>query len=211
MTGIAIFDGIKFGLLLSFLLGPVFFALIQTSITRGFSSGVSMALGVFFSDLTCVVLAYLGLVELLNNDIVKLYLGIFGGVFLVGYGLFLIINKQIKIGNAQSGLSPKKTTNFIKGYILNILNPFAIFYWLGVVSLVTQNPDYDSKDYHVFFTSTLLMVLATDITKAYFARKLQKFITFKLILWLNRITGLGMLIFGARILIEVVKNKALVF
>jgi threonine/homoserine/homoserine lactone efflux protein len=41
----AIISGIGFGLVLTFITGPVFFALIKTSIEKGFHAGVALALG----------------------------------------------------------------------------------------------------------------------------------------------------------------------
>jgi len=50
----AIITGIGFGLVLSVLTGPVFFALIKTSIEKGFHAGVAMALGVVTSDMVFI-------------------------------------------------------------------------------------------------------------------------------------------------------------
>jgi threonine/homoserine/homoserine lactone efflux protein len=45
-----VINGIVSGIVLAFLIGPVFFTIIQTSIERGFTSGVLVAVGVSFSD-----------------------------------------------------------------------------------------------------------------------------------------------------------------
>jgi len=45
-----VFNGVKFGFSLAFLIGPVFFTIIQTSIERGFWNGAWVALGVSLSD-----------------------------------------------------------------------------------------------------------------------------------------------------------------
>ena len=50
----AIISGIGFGLVLTFITGPVFFALIKTSIEKGFHAGLSLALGVVTSDMVFV-------------------------------------------------------------------------------------------------------------------------------------------------------------
>ena len=63
----AVWNGVLFGLLLTIFIGPVFFALIQTSVHRGFIYGVFMALGIALSDAIYVFLAYLGLSKILND------------------------------------------------------------------------------------------------------------------------------------------------
>jgi len=49
----AVFNGVIYGLVLAVLVGPVFFTLIQTSIERGFKSGVYVAIGISLSDALC--------------------------------------------------------------------------------------------------------------------------------------------------------------
>ena len=55
-----VFNGFKLGIVLSFLIGPVFFTIIQTSIERGFRNGVFVAMGVSLSDILYVAICYCG-------------------------------------------------------------------------------------------------------------------------------------------------------
>ena len=56
------FDGIGYaafyGFLLAFAVGPVFFTLIETSITKGFKAGLFFDLGAIFADIVFIVIAY---------------------------------------------------------------------------------------------------------------------------------------------------------
>ncbi len=45
-----LFTAISIGFFLSFVLGPVFFVLIETSITKGFRAAISLDLGVVLAD-----------------------------------------------------------------------------------------------------------------------------------------------------------------
>jgi len=47
----AVRTGIILGLTLAVLIGPVFFALLQTSIHKGFGAGVLVAIGISASDI----------------------------------------------------------------------------------------------------------------------------------------------------------------
>jgi threonine/homoserine/homoserine lactone efflux protein len=73
-----IFNGLKLGIVLTFLVGPVFFTIIQTSVERGFWSGVVVSLGVSVSDILYVAICYFGLVQFINNPEFRLYLGLWG-------------------------------------------------------------------------------------------------------------------------------------
>ena len=53
-------DAIVFGFILSFSFGPIFFILLETSITRGIKQAVFLDFGVVVSDLLFFSLAYFG-------------------------------------------------------------------------------------------------------------------------------------------------------
>lgn len=46
----AFFQGINVGLAFTVLLGPGFFAMVQTCILRGFTAGVCLSIGVFLPE-----------------------------------------------------------------------------------------------------------------------------------------------------------------
>ena len=87
-------QGVLVGLTFAVLLGPAFFSLIQTSIHRGFRSGVFLAIGIFVSDLTALILAYFGATQFLGNDPRENTLfSIIGGIILIIFGTFTFIRK----------------------------------------------------------------------------------------------------------------------
>jgi threonine/homoserine/homoserine lactone efflux protein len=49
---------IPMGFLLSFVIGPVFFVLLETSATKGFRAGLLFDLGVIFADVLFLAIAY---------------------------------------------------------------------------------------------------------------------------------------------------------
>jgi len=201
-----IVQGIGFGLVLAVLLGPVFFALIQTSITKGFTAGAYMAVGIVLSDATCILISYFGLLQFIQQPGTLRIIGIFGGVFMLGYGTFLMLNKRVVAHSPENPIEKNmrlKGGSLLKGFVLNILNPFAIIYWLGVSSLVSAIPDFGRADKGLFFAGTLGTVLVTDLLKSYGAKKLRRFVTRTVILWLNRISGFVLMVFGLKILFDV--------
>ena len=59
------------GVILFLIIGPVFFALIQHSMTYGFHQAVIMALGILISDVLYVVISHFGFHWLSANPFVK--------------------------------------------------------------------------------------------------------------------------------------------
>ena len=93
----AIISGIGFGLVLTFITGPVFFALIKTSIEKGFHAGLSLALGVVTSDMVFVGAILYGsqYFDISAND--KTIAGIVGSIILFTIGIYY------HLGTAQNG------------------------------------------------------------------------------------------------------------
>ena len=64
-------NGIPLGFFLSFMIGPVFFVLLETSITKGFRAALFFDLGVILADVFFISVAYLGsyrLIQSLKDD-----------------------------------------------------------------------------------------------------------------------------------------------
>ena len=98
--------GISAGLLICLLIGPVFFALLQTSIERGFKAAAFLAFGIMMSDSTYILLAFFGVQGLNSNALVNMILGISGGVFLLANciaGAYLILEQ---IERKREGIRP---------------------------------------------------------------------------------------------------------
>jgi threonine/homoserine/homoserine lactone efflux protein len=199
----ALFEGILLGITLALLIGPSFFALIQTSIKNGFKSGLALAFGIFLSDFLCVVLAYLGASQLLENSNNKMIIGIIGGIILIIFGLINIFQKKVieekKIEIPKINL----TLTVIKGFFLNILNPFVIVFWIGSVTIVSSKYDFPFLNIIIFFSATLTTVLATDILKAFIALKIRRVLKPQLLININRIAGIILMLFGISLIYRV--------
>jgi len=193
-------EGALFGGLLIFLIGPVFFALIQTSIQHGFVAGTVFALGVWISDAALLLLSWYGISQIAERDAYLLWLGLAGGTALVGFGLYSIFNA----GPSQIygvTISPGSVgSTFLKGLALNGLNPMVVIFWSGVVGYELINYDHGLHERIYFFIGVLLTMAGGDIAKAYFASRLRKVLNPKLVATLNKGVGILLVFFGGRLL-----------
>src|SRR5690606_35039489 len=96
-----IISGIGLGLVLSFLTGPAFFALLKTSIEKGFYAGASFALGVLISDILFVSLAIYGSSFIALEQTYMVPIGILGSLILLGIGIYYLIIK-VKISKNKT-------------------------------------------------------------------------------------------------------------
>lgn len=95
-----VFQAIGIGFLLSIMIGPVFFVLLEISITKGFKAAMIFDLGVLLSDLFYIIISLFfayqlkGLGDVKNN----LILSVLGGTLFIAYGVYNLFFKQVKMG-----------------------------------------------------------------------------------------------------------------
>jgi len=201
-----IIEGVILGLTLSifFGFGPALVAEIQTSILRGFWAGVLLAFGVFLSDAALVALGFLGAVQIFETN--KTILGIAGGIILIIFGI-VTYRRKVMINVDSNDPSFKKdepyfTTYILKGFFINFTNPFIWIFWMGIVVGFTANYQADMLMLVSFFVSALGTVFLFDMLKIFSAYKIKKYLQTHSIIWINRIAGVGLVIFGIYLVIR---------
>lgn len=193
----AILQGLALGFVLAIQPGPSFFTLLQTSSKSGFKSGLAIAIGIFLSDIICVVLAYLGIAQLLNNPNNKTIIGLVGGVLLIVFGLFSLLHKKTEAEEKGIEIKAVNIPLFItKGFFLNLLNPSVIFLWVLWVGAISSHKDYTNLHVSLFFASTLSLVFTIDVLKAYFANKISKRLSHNILRKISILLGLILIITG---------------
>jgi threonine/homoserine/homoserine lactone efflux protein len=200
-----ILNGLKLGIILAFLVGPVFFTIIQTSIERGFRNGLLVSLGVSLSDAFYVVICYFGLVQFINNPQFRYYLAYAGGGILILMGAYHLLVKSRRKLTAPLDVANEKRMYryFVKGFLINGFSPMVLVFWIGAISVASLDFGYQSGfEYFLFFSAVLGTVLSTDILKAFLADKLRRLITHRTLMIMNLIVGIGLLIFGFRLLLS---------
>jgi threonine/homoserine/homoserine lactone efflux protein len=197
----ALLEGISMGLLLSAMIGPVFFTLIQNSLENGFRHTIILALGILLSDLIYVVITFYGVSLLSQNPYFEVYLGYLGGLVLIGFGIstyFKKNNDRISSGGIPVPKS-KKTTGFIKGFTINGINPFVLLFWISIAGLVNLKSDFDRTDIILYYFGILGTVFLIDLLKAFIAKQLKSFVTPKLMKKLNIAVAILLVLFGLRL------------
>lgn len=193
-------EGILLGFTLAifFGFGPALFALLQTTIHRGFFSGLLLAIGIFLSDLVLVGLCLMGAIQIISKPENNLAFGIISGIILIIFGIVTYTRKIefSKDKNTKSKDRPWPLTYILKGFFLNIANPFVWIFWMGVVVGITANLEADKYAVIVFFSAALLTVLTTDILKCFASYKIKKFLTTKIVQRINHVAGVGLVLFG---------------
>ncbi|MBC7743661.1 MAG: LysE family translocator [Flavobacterium sp.] len=205
----SIISGIGLGIVLSFLTGPVFFALIKTSIEKGFYAGVSLAGGVLVSDIFYVAITVFGSSFLILESKYRLPLGLTGSVILLVIGFYYLF-KKVKINYEKTTSKRHNTGYFFKGFFMCILNPAILLYWVSITSgIISVAGEFQAKNILPFYSAILITQFSVDVVKAYYANKLRYRIKEKSIARLNLVAGLLIIAFALRLIYNLASGQSL--
>ena len=195
---------IPLGFFLSFMLGPVFFMLLETSATKGVRAAISFDIGVLFSDIVFITLAYYSSYQLLESLSNSPFLYLFGGTGMVIYGLVLAIKKVEKGDVSMHGFGANSNYFglFLKGFLLNIINVGVLIFWVGTVIVVGPSFDGLIENLLVFFATMLAVYFVTDLFKILAAKQLQSQLTPVRIIWVKKILGYILVICGIVMIVK---------
>ena len=202
-----ILTGIPWGIFLSFMIGPVFFILIETSITKGFRAALTFDLGVVLGDIFFIGVAYLGSYRLIASLKDKPALFIFGGILMVAYGIisFIKLKKQAKIQyDAIDDEIIKKNYGslFIKGFFLNIINIGVLGFWLAIIISVGPKLEMQTSRMMTFFTSVIVTYLLIDCLKIVLAKQLKSKLTPTNIFKIKKGISIVLIVFGLALMAQ---------
>lgn len=191
---------IPLGFFLAFLIGPVFFVLLETAATKGFRAAVTFDVGVIIADVVFIGIAYLSSYQLLENLSNQPGLYVFGGAILIVYGLLMYLKKPTRDMLDPKRVNIKKRYGylglFIKGFLLNFINIGVLVFWLGVIIIVGPSVENDPNRMLVFFGAMIAAYFITDIGKIMLAKQLKRYLTPRRIFKVKKLLGFVLIICG---------------
>lgn len=196
-----IITGIPWGIFLSFMIGPVFFILLETSITKGFRAALVFDFGVVLGDIFFIAIAYLGSYRLIQSLKDKPALFMFGGMLMLVYGIisFVKLKKEGKIKYAlidKEIIKKNYLSLFIKGFLLNVINIGVLGFWLAIIISVGPKLEMQTSRMITFFISVIVSYLLIDCLKIVLAKQLKTKLTPSNILKVKKGISIVLIIFG---------------
>lgn len=196
-----ILSGIPLGIFLSFMVGPVFFVLLETSAVKGFRAAFIFDLGVVLADIVFICAAYFSsyrLIQTIKND-PAIY--IFGGILMLTYGIITLLKTKKAIRDLDENIiieiiKKDYLSLFIKGFLLNFINVGVLLFWFLILITIGPKLQLETSRMITFFSSVIGSYLVVDIGKIILAKQLKHKMTPNNILKLKKIISVLLIIFG---------------
>ena len=196
-----ILAAIPLGVFLAFLLGPVFFVLLETAAIKGFRAAISFDIGVMFADIVFLLIAYFSTTKLLNRIKDDPALFIFGGGILVTYGIIQFIQTRRVLQHEEvPEIQKLNKRDYLglaaKGFLLNFINIGVLGFWLGLIIVFGPQMEMETDRITVFFSSVIGTYLIVDIFKILAAKKLNRKLTPNRIYKVKKGISVVLIVFG---------------
>ena len=171
------------GIILAFTIGPVFFTILEISVSKGFKAAVFFNIGVVFSEIVFFAIAYASTSSLLESIQENPSWKILGGVLLSFYaGITLLGIYQNKTEEGpysydSDSESPNLIKNMVRGFLLNIINFAVLVFWILIVA--NYGPGFQDTEYKMFlfFLTIVGTYFSIDLGKIYLAQQLKSSLT----------------------------------
>ena len=197
---------VPLGVLLSFSFGPLFFILLETSISKGIKQAFFIDVGVVAADITFFSVAYFGASKLITEEN-QPALFVLGGVLLSSYGVLSFFKTYKKRKKQQKGKvkviqTPNLFSLAIKGYLLNIINVAVLFFWTGVLFVIGPKFEMETGKMWLFFLATVSTYIIVNLCKYYFASKLKTKLTDSILYKMKQVLNLFVFVFGVYLVVS---------
>ncbi|WP_396211456.1 LysE family translocator [Flavobacterium sp.] len=198
------------GILLAFTIGPVFFILLEISITKGFRAAMVFDFGVVFADVVFILIAYFSTNQILEKLKDDPGLFIFGGVIMFSFGIISYIKEKKDFKKKQEedyddDDNIKKNNYlglFFKGFLLNFINIGVLVFWMGIIIVFGPKLNMETNRIILFITVIILTYFAVDILKILVAKQLKSKLTPFNIYKIKRVISVILMIFGGFLMVQ---------
>lgn len=203
--------GLVLGFSLSLLVGPMMFVFVQVGVERGFRAAAMAAFGSWSSDIMYIFLVYFGISYIFSITEAtgfRFWSSLAGGLILIIIGLAIMLRRPVSdrketppVMDAAMASPPKSWFRlWLMGFLINTVNPFPAFFWLGVMSSTGRS--LSASEAFVLFGSIVGTVIFFDLLKVLLAKRLQLWLRTSYIAYMRRFSGVALVALGCVLIVR---------
>lgn len=210
-------NAVVLGVFMSFMIGPVFFKLIQISILKGVKAAIFFNVGVVLCDITFILIAYFSSKSFLEKIKDDLNLFLIGGLAMIIYGCISYSKASKNKDIPEFGFifkfknMPEYLNFFLQGFFLNFINIGVLAFWISTILLVNTSLNMDGSLIFTYFSTVLLTYFLLDFFKIFLAKKLNFKLTPTLILKINKCVAYLFVFFGFFLIFKILHENYFTF
>lgn len=176
-------QGILLGFGVAVPFGPLNVLIVSYAL-NSFKNAFALGLGAMSADIFYLLLLLFGLLQFLRNEIITKIIALCGFVFLSFMAFSMLKNKAQALKFKQNSTDENVLKSYIKGFILNLFNPFIIGFWVSVSLIFSRN---ESQIFMVFglFVAILLWIFSLS----FFVAKFTHFFTIRVLRLINIVSA----------------------
>ena len=169
--------------------GPLMAVLISETLKGNIKNGLIISIIPVITDIPLIIFLVIFLKQMQYIDLLTRILSFAGFVVLLYYGIKDLLTDKIEIN-----LDVSKISSFRKGFITNLLNPHPYIFWglVGVPFMINGTIMQMVLFVVLFFTG----IVGSKVTIAILTEKSKKFIHSRYYLYLIKLSGLVLIVFG---------------
>ncbi len=185
------------GISLAAPIGPVKATLLNLGIKNGFFHAWFFSLGAIATDLTYMFLVYLGIGRFIEYPFIKSILWSFGCFVLLYTGIEnLLTMHKVKL-NSNFKRIIRLRHSFISGFLIALLNPLTILFWLGIYgSVLVGGSNLNTFEIGMYSVCILLGILLVDFIMASISSGSRKILSSNLLNVVSAVSSISMIGFG---------------
>lgn len=192
-----ILRNIALGITLAAPIGPASVAVLQNGLRRGFSQGFLTGLGVTMADASYLLLVFFGLSGLLQIRWIQSSVWFLGASALLYFGARSLREARADIGlEREASIGARNPV--VAGYLINVSNPLAVVWWLGVFgSLLVESEVAAERISALASSATILIgILLWHTTMATFAHWGGGILNARIVRAITGLAGVALILFG---------------
>lgn len=191
------FQGALLGLGVAVPFGPLN-VLILSYALKSFKNAFATGLGAMSADIFYLILLLFGVLIFLTNETFNKIIAILGFLFLsyMAFSMLKVKPKALEFSDKKAQESVTKS--FIKGFTLNLFNPYVIGFWASVSLIFSQNAHPTLTELGLFAA-----IFAWVFSLSFFVAKFAHKFTAKIIRIINIISAIIIEYFALLLLYKV--------
>lgn len=195
--------GMVIGIALAAPIGPINIEIITRGIRHGFRNGWYVGLGALSADTIYATIIVSGLTPIADRPALRVPLFLAGAAMLAWVGV-----NSLRTAIASVSAAPTETPgghrSFMTGFLIALLNPMGIVYWLSVgAALVAEAVDRVGRiGSPVLVIGVFLGLLAWVTTLSVVAQVSRRFVTGTGMRWITGVSGVVILGFAGWFLVQ---------